>query len=374
MMLDGIRVLEMGQNVAGPHAAQILGDLGAEVIKIERPGGEEGRKLGPPFAGEDAAWFHQINRNKKSVTIDIKDEAQRAQFVALIGTADVFLQNMRPGVLANFGLGPEEMRALYPALIYADVAAFGRTGPLAGRPGYELLMQAYGGLMSITGDENAPPTRLGPSMVDLGTGMWAVIGILSALHRRSVTGEGATVDCSLFETAIGFSGIHMVNYLASGTMPARSANGFAGLAPYGGFPTADDDIIIGGGNDRLFTRLADVLGHPEWAADPRFQSNVDRVANRTLLTDAIASITRSYPAAALLAKLEAAGIPCAPIRTIPQLTQDAQVAALGMIDVLPGPDPHPVIRLPLSFDGKRPAVTRASPRPGADNMFLDNLP
>jgi formyl-CoA transferase len=372
-MLQGIRVLEMGQNVAGPHASQILGDLGAEVIKIERPGGEEGRKLGPPFAGEDAAWFHQINRNKKSVTIDIKDETQRAQFIALMGTADVFVQNMRPGVLAKFGLGPEDMRARYPALIYADVAAFGHTGPLAGRPGYELLMQASGGLMSITGGEDAPPTRLGPSMVDLGTGMWAVIGILSALHRRSVTGVGATVDCSLFETAVGFSGIHIVNYLASGTMPARSANGFAGLAPYGGFPTADDDIIIGGGNDRLFARLAEVLGHPEWAVDPRFQTNVERVANRAALTDAMTAITRSHPAADLLAKLEAAGIPCAPIRTIPQLAQDEQVAALGMIGTLPGPEPHPIVRLPLSFDGERPGVARPSPRPGEDNACLDGL-
>jgi formyl-CoA transferase len=372
MMLVGIRVLEMGQNVAGPHAAQILGDLGAEVIKIERPGGEEGRKLGPPFAGDDAAWFHQINRNKKSVTIDIKDEGQRAQLITLMSTADVFLQNMRPGVLAKVGLGPADMRARYPRLIYADVAAFGHGGPLAGRPGYELLMQAYGGLMSITGGEDAPPTRLGPSMVDLGTGMWAVIGILSALHRRAVTGEGATVDCSLFETAVSFSGIHIVNYLVSGTMPARSANGFAGLAPYGGFPTADDDIIIGGGNDRLFAKLAVVLGHSEWAEDPRFRTNVDRVAHRDALTAEIVAVTRTGPATQWLALLEEAGIPCAPIRTIPQLTEDEQVAALGLIGTLPGNDPHPIVKVPLSFDGRRPAITRPSPRPGENNDCLES--
>jgi crotonobetainyl-CoA:carnitine CoA-transferase CaiB-like acyl-CoA transferase len=371
MMLQGVRVLEMGQNVAGPHAAQILGDLGAEVIKIERPGGEEGRKLGPPFAGDDAAWFHQINRNKKSVTIDIKNDAQRAQLVALMGTADVFLQNMRPGVLANIGLGPKDMRALYPKLIYADVAAFGRSGPLAGRPGYELLMQAYGGLMSITGGQDAPPTRLGPSMVDLGTGMWAAIGILAALHRRTLTGEGATVDCSLFETAVSFSGVHIVNYLASGTMPARSANGFAGLAPYGGFPTSDDDIIIGGGNDRLFAKLATVLGHAEWADDPRFRTNVDRVAHRDVLNAQIVAVTATRPAAEWLALLEAAGVPCAPIRTIPQLTDDAQVAALDLIGTLPGDAPHPIVRVPLSFDGVRPDITRPSPRPGEDNECLE---
>lgn len=371
-MLEGIRVLEMGQNVAGPHAAQILGDLGAEVIKIERPGGEEGRKLGPPFAGEDAAWFHQINRNKKSVTIDIKDDAQRAQLITLIGTADIFLQNMRPGVLANIGLGPGDMRTRYPKLIYADIAAFGHGGPLAGRPGYELLMQAYGGLMSITGGEDAPPSRLGPSMVDLGTGMWAAIGILAALHRRGVTGEGATVDCSLFETAVSFSGIHIVNYLASGNMPARSANGFAGLAPYGGFPTADDDVIIGGGNDRLFAKLATVLGHPEWVDDPRFRTNVDRVANREALAREIETITTALPAAVLLTRLEAAGIPCAPIRTIPQLTEDKQVAALDLIGTLPGDAPYPVVKMPLSFDGRRPPIARPSPRPGADNDCLES--
>ncbi|MES2903656.1 MAG: CoA transferase, partial [Pseudomonadota bacterium] len=282
-MLAGLRVLELGQNVAGPHASQILADLGAEVIKIERPGGEEGRRLGPPFVGDDAAWYHHINRGKKSVTIDLKDISQRDSLIALIGGADVFIHNSRPGVMARFGLDAATMRARFPRLIYADISAFGSRGPLADRPGYELLMQAYGGLMSITGGPDAPPTRMAPSMVDLGTGMWVAIGILAALVRRGVTGTGAHVEASLLETALDFSAIHIVNYLASRAMPQRSTDGFPGLVPYGGMRCSDGSLIVGAGNDRLFAKLATTLGRPEWAIDPRFANNAARVEHRAEL-------------------------------------------------------------------------------------------
>lgn len=364
MMLAGVRVVEMGQNVAGPHAAQILGDLGAEVIKVERPGGEDGRRLGPPFAGEDAAWFHQINRNKQSMIIDLKIPADRDRLIDLIGGADIFLHNMRPGVLADFGLSADAMRARFPRLIYVDIGAFGSRGPMASRPGYELLMQAYGGLMSITGGADAPPTRMGPSIVDLGTGMWAAIGILSALVRRGVTGQGAHVEASLFETAIGFSGIHMVNFLASGEPPARSADGFAGLAPYGGFSCADGRLIIGAGNDRLFVKLAHALGHPEWKDDLRFATNVQRVANRAALHAVMESLLQTRSVEEWMAILEAAGIPHAPVRTIAELTSDPQVAALGLLQSLDIPGTPAVIGLPLSFDGERPAIVRPTPRIG----------
>lgn len=364
MMLAGVRVIEMGQNVAGPHAAQILGDLGAEVIKVERPGGEDGRRLGPPFAGEDAAWFHQINRNKQSMTIDLKTAEDRDRLIALIGTADVFVHNMRPGVLAAFGLSADAMRAQFPRLIYVDIGAFGSKGPMAQRPGYELLMQAYGGLMSITGGVDAPPTRMGPSVVDLGTGMWAAIGVLSALVRRGVTGQGAHVEASLFETAVSFSGIHMVNFLASGEPPVRSADGFAGLAPYGGFPCADGTLIIGAGNDRLFVKLASALGHPEWKDDPRFVGNVQRVANRAALHAVMESVLGSGSVEEWMAVLQAAGIPHAPVRTIAELVSDPQVEALGLRQSLDLPGSPAVIRLPLSFDGERPAIVRPTPRIG----------
>lgn len=364
MMLAGVRVIEMGQNVAGPHAAQILGDLGAEVIKVERPGGEDGRRLGPPFAGEDAAWFHQINRNKQSVIIDLKIPQDRARLIDLIGTADIFLHNMRPGVLADFGLSAASMRAQFPRLIYADIGAFGSKGPMANRPGYEMLMQAYGGLMSITGGADAPPTRMGPSMVDLGTGMWTAIGILSALVRRSITGQGAHVEASLFETAVGFSGIHMVNFLASGEPPVRSADGFAGLAPYGGFRCADGTLIIGAGNDRLFVKLAHALGHPEWEDDPRFATNVQRVTNRAALHAAMEPLLLTRSVEDWMVLLESAGIPHAPVRTIADLVTDPQVEALEMHDRLDIPGTPAVIRLPLSFDGERPAIVRPTPRIG----------
>jgi crotonobetainyl-CoA:carnitine CoA-transferase CaiB-like acyl-CoA transferase len=192
MMLTGIRVLEFGQNVAAPYGAAILGDLGAEVIKIEKPGGEEGRKLGPPVSGDDSAWFHQVNRNKKSVVIDVKSEAGRARLLRLMSTADVFLHNVRPGALDKMGLGPASVTALYPKLIYVDARAFGHVGPLANDPGYELLMQASSGLMSVTGGEESPPTRAGPSIVDLTTGMWIAIGALAAIVKRAQGGAAAS--------------------------------------------------------------------------------------------------------------------------------------------------------------------------------------
>ena len=200
MMLAGIRVLELGQNVAAPYASAILADLGAEVIKVEKPGGEEGRKLGPPFAGADPAWFHQVNRNKKSVVIDIKSAEGHARLLRLMGSVDVFLHNVRPGALSRAGLGPDAVRPLCPRLIYVDVTAFGHVGPLAGNPGYELLMQAYAGIMSITGGEDAPPTRAGPSIVDLTTGMWIAIGVLAAMVRRGIDGKGCVVNTSLYES------------------------------------------------------------------------------------------------------------------------------------------------------------------------------
>jgi crotonobetainyl-CoA:carnitine CoA-transferase CaiB-like acyl-CoA transferase len=234
-------------------------------------------------------------------------------------------------------------------------------------------MQACGGLMSITGGQDAPPTRSGPSIVDLGTGMWAAIGILAALYRRRTTGDGAIIDCSLFETAIGLCGVHIVNYLASGAMPARSANGFPGLAPYGGYPTVDGEVIIGAGNDRLFQKLADLLGRPGWKDDPRFGTNVGRVAHREELDREITALTRLQPAEALLALLEGGGVPCAPIRTVPELTRDAQVAALGLIGTLPGTPAYPVVKLPLSFDGERPQVLKSTPHPGEHSAELTRM-
>lgn len=367
MMLSGIRVLELGQNVAAPYASSILADLGAEVIKIEKPGGEEGRKLGPPFAGADPAWFHQVNRNKKSVVIDIKSDEGHARMLRLMGSADVFLHNVRPGALERVGLGPDVVKDRFPRLIYVDARAFGHVGPLADNPGYELLMQAYAGIMSITGGEDAPPTRAGPSVVDLTTGMWIAIGVLAAMVRRSQDGRGCVVNASLYESALALSAIHLANFSVSGTMPPRTANGFAGLAPYGAFRAHDGDIIIGAGNDNLFRKLAQLLGRTEWSSDPRFESNVARVSNKKELDLMINEALAVEDGVVWLARMEAAGIPCAPIRTIPDVMEDAQTKALGIVSAGTSHPDLRLLRLPLSFDGQRPVINGGMPAPGHDD-------
>lgn len=370
MMLAGIRVLELGQNVAAPYASSILADLGAEVVKVEKPGGEEGRKLGPPFAGADPAWFHQVNRNKKSVVIDIKSAAGRERLLRLMESADVFLHNVRPGALARSGLGPDDVMARCPHLVYVDSTAFGHAGPLAEKPGYELLMQAYAGLMSVTGGEDAPPTRAGPSIVDLTTGMWIAIGALAAIVRRSRNGKGCVVNASLYESALALSAIHMANFSVTGEMPARTADGFPGLAPYGGFRARDMDIMVCSGNDSLFVKLAQLLGRPEWAADERFKTNVARVRNKRELDALINQALSTEDAATWLDRLEAAGIPCAPIRGIPDVIGQAQTVAL---DIVAQSDADPALRIlrsPLSFDGRRPSIDSSAPRPGEhDELF-----
>jgi crotonobetainyl-CoA:carnitine CoA-transferase CaiB-like acyl-CoA transferase len=369
MMLSGIRVLELGQNVAAPYASSILADLGAEVVKVEKAGGEEGRKLGPPFAGADPAWFHQVNRNKKSVVIDIKSDEGRERLLRLMESADVFLHNVRPGALVRSGLGPDVVRARCPHLVYIDATAFGHVGPLSANPGYELLMQASAGLMSVTGGEDAPPTRAGPSVVDLTTGMWMAIGALAALVHRERDSErkGAVVNTSLYESALALSAVHIANYSVSGKMPTRTADGFPGLAPYGGFKTRDKDIIVGGGNDGLFGKLARLLGKPEWTTDERFKTNVVRVTNKLELNAMINEALSVDDAASWLKRLEAAGIPCAPIRAIPDVIDDPQTIALGMVTSSDADPSLKILRSPLSFDGERLPIRSSAPRPGQND-------
>lgn len=366
-MLNGVRIIELGQNLAAPFGASILADLGAEVVKVEKPGGEEGRKLGPPFVGDDPAWFHQVNRNKKSVVIDLKEDKGRTRFLQLLKSADVFIHNMRPGSLEKMGLGAQAMTALFPHLIYADVRAFGHVGPMAERPGYEMLMQAYGGIMSVTGGEDAPPTRAGPSIVDLTTGMWTAIGVLAALHRRQQTGHGSVVNTSLFESALALSAVHLANYSVAGKMPARTANGFAGLAPYGAFQAHDGSLIVGVANDNLFAKLCRLLGREEWISDSRFATNALRVQNKAVLNALVGGLIAEAGVATWLDRLERAGIPCAPIRTVPDLLDDEQVAALEIVRASPQDESLRLLLSPLWFDGQRPPVDMRVPRPGQND-------
>jgi crotonobetainyl-CoA:carnitine CoA-transferase CaiB-like acyl-CoA transferase len=365
--LAGICVFEFGHSVAAPFAGQILGDLGAEVIKIEKPGGDDARHWGPPFWEGESAIFQTLNRNKRSISLDLRDPAALAELHGLLlDRADVVLQNMRPGQAETLGLGGEALLAMKPSLVHCNLGAFGRVGPLANAPGYDPLMQAFGGLMSVTGEAGRPAVRVGVSMVDMGTGMWAAIGILAVLQRRAVTGQGGVVDVSLFETAAAWMSVPVAQFLASGEVPERQGSGAQGIVPYRAYGTADGELVVAAGNDALFRALAGVLGHPEWVDDPRFASNPGRVAHQEALYPLIERDMAGRPTAEWVALLETAGIPCAPVQDVSAMLAHRQTDALGLVQRLPGTEVS-AIGLPISFDGVRPAPRAGVPRLGLDN-------
>jgi len=369
--LADITVIELGHSVAAPYAAEILADLGATVIKVEkRDGGDDARQWAPPFWHGVSAIFQSLNRNKFSVTVDLRNANERASLVRLIEErADVLIQNLRPGMVEELGLDAATLRARNKRLIYCGIGAFGRTGPLARRPGYDPLMQAFGGLMSVTGEAGEPPVRVGTSIIDMGAGLWSAIGILSALHHRTLTGEGTTVDTSLYETALAWMSYHAANYQASGEVPKRHGSGTFGIVPYRGYPTRDGYLLIGAGNDKLFRKLATALGHPAWADEERFLDNPRRVQNRVALDALIEEVTRTDTTAAWQAVLEAAGVPSAPMQNVDEVLAHPQTKALGMLQE--SPDGRlTIMGLPLSFDGERPPFRRAAPQLGAHSDDL----
>ena len=279
--LEGMHVVDVTTSIAGPYCAEILAALGADVVKVERPDtGDDGRAWGPPFWNGESAMFLTVNAGKRSLAVSLGDERGRDAVLRLADRADVFLQSLRPGLAARLGLGPEALRARNPRLVYCTIGAYGRVGPLQDEPGYDALMQAAGGLISMTGEPGRPGVRVGSSLIDMGTGMWAALGIVAALLERERTGDGALVDTSLYETALGYIGYHLVGYLADGTVPQGQGTTFPMVAPYQVFPTRDGALMVAAGNDRLFGLLCDVLDLPELAADERFRTNPDRVRNR----------------------------------------------------------------------------------------------
>jgi crotonobetainyl-CoA:carnitine CoA-transferase CaiB-like acyl-CoA transferase len=360
--LAGVKVLELAQNLAGPFAGETLARLGAEVVKVERPdGGDDARGWGPPFLEGAGSTFHNVNGGKRSIVLDLKNGDDVAWLKQYAGDFDVVLQNMRPGALDELGLGAEALRALYPRLIYCSLSAFGPVGPLKDRPGYEPMVQAIAGLFMVSGAEDSPPFRIGVPTLDVGSGMWATIGILSALVRRAQTGEGCVVDASLYETALTWISGAAASYHVSGEVPKRHPTGSVKLVPFEGFPTQTGMIVIAAANDRLFATLAKTLDHPEWASDPRYRTNADRYANKIELLAAIEAVLRTRPQAEWLARLERAGVPCAPINTLPEVLAQPQTAASGIVQRVPGLDLD-LIALPLRFDGERPPL--AGPTPG----------
>jgi crotonobetainyl-CoA:carnitine CoA-transferase CaiB-like acyl-CoA transferase len=367
--LQGVKVVEIGQNLAGPYASEILAMLGAEVIKIERPEGDDARGWGPPFHAGIATSFHAVNRNKRSVVLDLKDKDALAWLRGFLKDTDIFVQNMRPGSLETMGLGPEAVRALNPRLIYCSLHAFGAVGPMALKPGYEPIVQAFAGMFSVNGSAEVPPARVGMQVLDLGTGVWAALGCLAAMQRRHLTGEGATVDTSLFETGLGWMAQHFAGYFESGRQPPRHRSGNPKLIVFQAFDTADGEIVVAAANDRLFAKYAAVLGHPEWGSDPRFRTNADRIAHREILLPLLHAEMLKRTSEDWAAALEAAGIPCSPINDLAAVAAHPQTAALGMIQPMPGYDAKG-IAMPMSFDGIRPPIERGAPALGEANAEL----
>ncbi len=373
--LSGLTVVEMGSSVAAPFGAQVLAELGATVVKIENPqGGDDARLWGPPVFEGASTTFCALNRNKLSAAVDLKDAAQLTGLRRFIlEQADVVLQNMRSGVVERLGLDAITLQAAKPSLIYCNLSAFGTAGPLCGKPGYDPMMQAFGGIMSFTGEEGREPVRVGPSIIDQGAGMWAVIGILAALHRRDATGEGTVIDTSLYETALGWTTVQAATFLASGRVPRRIGSENAGIAPYKAYRAADDAwLVIAAGNDGLFRRLAGVLGHPEWADDPQFRTNPDRVANREQLNQLVAETVATAACAEWLARFDAADLPAAPVLSLDQVLAHPQSQAVAMLQ--PAPDGGlPLLGIPLQFDGVRPPYRSPPPSLGRDTAALQSI-
>ncbi len=366
-VLEGVRVLELGQVLAGPFAGAILADLGAEVVKIERvEGGDDARRMGPEFRHGDALNFHLFNRGKQSVSLDLKSAEGRAAFERLAGEADIFIHNLRPGVPAKLGIDGPALCARHPRLIYGEISAFGHLGPMARQPGYEPLVQAFSGLSSTNGGPDDPPMRSAASLCDQGSGMWVVIGALALLHRRAQTGRGGILSTSLLETALVWNGQKADAYVNEGRLPVRDRSGHPGFVPYEAFDTQDAPLLICCGNDRLFAKLAAALGRPDWLADERLATNRARLAHKAALLEQLAPLLRTRPRAEWLARLEAAGVPCAPIHSVPEALAHPQVQALGILAAVPGQD-FALTALPLTIDGQRPLPRATAPGLGQHN-------
>jgi crotonobetainyl-CoA:carnitine CoA-transferase CaiB-like acyl-CoA transferase len=366
--LQGITVIELGHSVAAPFAAQTLSDLGAEVWKIEKPEGDDARRWAPPYLAEASAVFQCLNRNKRSVSCNLRDPSSlQALKLFIQDRVDVVLQNLRPGQVQVLGLDAENLRAGKPSLIYCNIGAFGELGPMAKRPGYDPLMQAFSGIMSVTGEEGRPPVRVGPSIIDMGTGSWAVIGILAALLERKQSGKGTVVDVSLFETAASLMTIPAAQYQGSGEVPTRQGSGSKGIVPYRAYLCSDQQyLVISAGSDGLFKRLASVLGEPQWAEDPRFSSNPQRVIHEALIYSLIEARMLQRSSSQWQQLLDEAGIPCAPVQSTEQLLDHPQMAAMGLLQSIPDAN-YQTIGLPLRLNGERPKSRSPAPALGEAN-------
>lgn len=377
--LDGHRVIDITQSAAGPYCTMILGDLGADVIKVEKPtGGDDARDWAPPYWGDYGCTFLALNRNKRSFAVDLKTPAGKEILWRLLESADVLVHNLRAGALDKLGFGYDVVHAAYPRLIYCSMTAFGGSGPLASRPGYDPLMQAYAGLMSITGERTTegqpprPPIRVGTSINDMGMGMWGAIGILSALMNRAQTGNGQLVETSLLETAISWIPYQLQAYMASGTLPQRHGSGTSMNAPYEALPTSDGYLMIAAGNNPLWEKLCHAIGRPGLIADPRYLDNPARVRNRAQLAEDLTEALRTQTTEQWVTVLQEAGVPSSPIRTLDEVVADPQVEHLRMVRPADNPEieGYREVALPLQWDGERIATRRTPPPLGSDTVAV----
>jgi crotonobetainyl-CoA:carnitine CoA-transferase CaiB-like acyl-CoA transferase len=371
--LTGVKVVEIANNIAGPYAGYVLAMLGADVLKVERPEGDDARGWGPPFWRDTSATFHALNLNKRGITLDLKDAKALVWLKAYIEESDILVHNLRPGVLDDLGLGSAAMRQLNPRLVYCNLSAFGPTGPMQRNPGYEPMVQAFAGLFSVNGYPDRPGARIGTSVLDLGSAVWASLGCIAGLLQRERTGQGCVVDASLYETALGLLTVHFARYQASGMLPERHPSGSLAVVIFQAIDTADGQVIVAAANDRLFAKLALELGRPEWVEDARFRTNADRHANKDVLIPMVEEIMRRQPGAAWVARLEKAGVPCAPINDMTHMKAHPQTAALGMVQTVPDLGLELMV-LPLSLDGKRPGIHSRAPKLGEHNGALPGLP
>src|SRR6202158_2455676 len=373
--LAGVRVLELARILAGPWARQILADLGADVIKVERKGaGADPRGGGPPFVPAadgghlGAAYFHGTNRGKRLIALDFDSEQGRRIVRKLAARSDVLIENFKVGGLTKFGLDYKSLAPDNPRLIYCSVTGFGQDGPSAARAGYDLMAQGIGGIMGMTGAADGPPMRVGVPIADIFSRVYAAVGILAALARREKTGKGGYVDCALVDSTVGTLAFQALNYLVSGEVPKRIGNAHPNLVPYQEFPVADGAVIIATGNDAQFVKLCGILGDPQLAEVPGYKDNKGRLAHRAELVGKLCALTARLTRDVLLAKLEASGVPAGPINDLEQVFSDPQVLARGMRLALENPAAEggksPGIRTPIVLDGTPVASDRPAPRLG----------
>ncbi len=367
--LAGLRVIELARVLAGPWAGQTLADLGAEVIKVEAPRGDDTRQWGPPFVTRDddvsAAYFHSTNRGKASVTCDFRNDADKARLLELLDGADILIENYKVGGLAKYGLDYDSLKDRFPRLIYCSITGFGQTGPYARRAGYDFIIQGMSGLMSVTGAPEGQPQKSGVAITDLFTGVYATTAILAAVHQRAQTGKGQHIDMSLLDVAVAVTSNQAMNYLTSGVSPRRMGNAHVNLTPYQVFDCADGHIIIATGNDGQYQRLCHLLGLDEMAEAPRFLRNSDRIAHRDEMTALLTEATLKRSRDDLLAACETAGVPAGPINDMAEVMADPHVIARKMqieLDGVPG------IRTPITFSDAELSLSRPAPKLGEDDV------